>query len=514
MVDQAVGLLSADVNGLSDPFTKVSLNDYVIGSTRSIRKTLAPKWRRAFHTDVFHPSSVLTVQVVDHDIGASKDDHIGFVDLRLDTLPTNSWIAGWFELRHPSEHVDSIKGRACSASTCRSSQVAGRIRLEFFLSSPEPFDELFAMCLPPPSFGHGFPRLSLNDIAFSIGRISENWTLIYAGIRRCLRFAERNLSIVFALSLFLIWNPRMVLPVSFCIFGVCGRLAGGSVKAKHENISTNPEDIPFLANAFLEEGLAALSSVCRAEFGDGMDVPTASGPGSLYVDSQPGSPKCEKVPSSKEPNKPGLKVTPKKLRFVERFIQEEQRINVRRAQFMLNRVTGGQRLIIDILTRHSSGVLVSSWIIGFILWCVPAIQLVLVQVLATLVICTQLGKHSTLGRVAAAVLKFCLRSDRLAIDSVEQIEDGPSSDHVVVLSECQCRELLLVPGACSHGLPHDFRTASVMRISRCKKCGRLVSTSLSKSPPLRCRVCRQTVCRRCISSVPNDCPGVKAIVKL
>ena len=89
LIDRAEHLLSADKNGLSDPFVKIRVLSYK-EQTKVIRKTLDPVWNQTFHfkgtLEQFQADS-LQLKVRDEDEGiADADDDIGTVEVSLSAL--------------------------------------------------------------------------------------------------------------------------------------------------------------------------------------------------------------------------------------------------------------------------------------------------------------------------------------------------------------------------------------------------------------------------------------------
>ena len=85
LIDRAEGLLSADKNGLSDPFVKLRVLSYK-EQTKVIKKTLTPVWNQTFHfrgnLEQFQEET-LQLKIRDEDEGiADADDDIGSVEVR------------------------------------------------------------------------------------------------------------------------------------------------------------------------------------------------------------------------------------------------------------------------------------------------------------------------------------------------------------------------------------------------------------------------------------------------
>jgi hypothetical protein len=91
------GLLSADSNGLSDPYVKVRLPKLGGGEhkkeTKVIKKTLAPVWDQRFYFPgklADFVGQTLELKLRDHDMGPDPDDDIGEVEVSLGRLRSES----------------------------------------------------------------------------------------------------------------------------------------------------------------------------------------------------------------------------------------------------------------------------------------------------------------------------------------------------------------------------------------------------------------------------------------
>ena len=91
------GLLSADSNGLSDPYVKVRLPKVGGGEhkkeTKVIKKTLAPLWDERFYFPgklADFVGQTLELKLRDYDMGPDPDDDIGEVEVSLGRLRSES----------------------------------------------------------------------------------------------------------------------------------------------------------------------------------------------------------------------------------------------------------------------------------------------------------------------------------------------------------------------------------------------------------------------------------------
>ncbi|KAL9653940.1 hypothetical protein ABK040_014153 [Willaertia magna] len=104
-------LISADLNGLSDPYIQVISpidNNKLIYKTQIINKTLNPEWYETFHYEIEKDilySMKFKFNVFDHD-KFSKDDSLGECELLIDD---NSQCDVWYEKELVLEKVE--KGR-------------------------------------------------------------------------------------------------------------------------------------------------------------------------------------------------------------------------------------------------------------------------------------------------------------------------------------------------------------------------------------------------------------------
>ncbi|XP_039626187.1 E3 ubiquitin-protein ligase NEDD4a isoform X1 [Polypterus senegalus] len=114
-----IGLAKKDILGASDPYTRVSLYDPVNGEltsvqTKTIKKTLDPKWNEEFFFRVHPRQHRLLFEVFDEN-RLTRDDFLGQVDVPLHHLPTenpNSERPYTFKdfLLHPRSHKSRVKG--------------------------------------------------------------------------------------------------------------------------------------------------------------------------------------------------------------------------------------------------------------------------------------------------------------------------------------------------------------------------------------------------------------------
>ncbi|KAJ8391626.1 hypothetical protein AAFF_G00087670 [Aldrovandia affinis] len=118
-VISGIGLAKKDILGASDPYTRVSLYDPVNGEltslqTKTIKKTLDPKWNEEFFFRVHPRKHRLLLEVFDEN-RLTRDDFLGQVDVPLHQIPTenpNAERPYTFKdfLLHPRSHKSRVKG--------------------------------------------------------------------------------------------------------------------------------------------------------------------------------------------------------------------------------------------------------------------------------------------------------------------------------------------------------------------------------------------------------------------
>ncbi|KAM9410077.1 E3 ubiquitin-protein ligase NEDD4-like isoform 3-T3 [Pholidichthys leucotaenia] len=114
-----IGLAKKDIIGASDPYTRLSLYDPVNGEitslqTKTIKKTLDPKWNEEFYFRVDPKKHRLLLEVYDEN-RLTRDDFLGQVDIPLNQIPTenpNAERPYTFRdfLLHPRSHKSRVKG--------------------------------------------------------------------------------------------------------------------------------------------------------------------------------------------------------------------------------------------------------------------------------------------------------------------------------------------------------------------------------------------------------------------
>ncbi|XP_072134563.1 E3 ubiquitin-protein ligase NEDD4-like isoform X1 [Mobula birostris] len=114
-----IGLAKKDILGASDPYAKVTLYDPVKGElnslqTKTIKKTLDPKWNEEFYFRVQPRQHRILFEVFDEN-RLTRDDFLGLVDIPLHHIPTENpnldrpYTFKDFILR-PRSHKSRVKG--------------------------------------------------------------------------------------------------------------------------------------------------------------------------------------------------------------------------------------------------------------------------------------------------------------------------------------------------------------------------------------------------------------------
>ncbi|XP_041839819.1 E3 ubiquitin-protein ligase NEDD4a isoform X2 [Melanotaenia boesemani] len=114
-----IGLAKKDILGASDPYTRLSLYDPINGEitslqTKTIKKTLDPKWDERFYFRVNPRKHRLLLEVFDEN-RLTRDDFLGQVDIPLNQIPTENpnterpYTFKDFKL-HPRSHKSRVQG--------------------------------------------------------------------------------------------------------------------------------------------------------------------------------------------------------------------------------------------------------------------------------------------------------------------------------------------------------------------------------------------------------------------
>jgi len=109
IIREARGLKSADMNGLSDPYATISINSGKKSKTKTIKKTLDPKWGHAIEIPKTSTNLDIKIEVWDWD-AIGSDDFLGCFQANIDTTHIGEQ---WITLQPRSKKDKGIKGEVC-----------------------------------------------------------------------------------------------------------------------------------------------------------------------------------------------------------------------------------------------------------------------------------------------------------------------------------------------------------------------------------------------------------------
>ncbi|CAK0836460.1 unnamed protein product [Prorocentrum cordatum] len=507
-VEEAVGLLSADTNGLSDPFVVLSMNGPAIPELRThvISRTLAPKWREVFTLDVYYPLSTLTLQVMDAD-ALDSDDLIGFLDLQLSRLSLSGSVEGWFELRHPEEFSDTLKARMRVQEL--KSKDAGRIHLKLTLHAEGGgMDEFFAACMEWPCAGHGYEHYDLGKLFASLMRASSLLLKLLVPLLRVKSWAFRHSTLVALALILLIWEPVLVLPALALLAGLVlardefWEAEAGAADVGHEDtkrsettVSLDSEGCPKrpargvpLCGRALPKRFARRRSVdsspptAAAAQSSSRRAASQSPSGSTAAQSPSGSPERENA------------TVRRAAWMMQKLVPGSKRIYVRMAQSLTDLLIRLLVLVHGMLNTRRRGLSKACFAAAPALLVLGRWQLFLVKVCLTMAVIVIFFPLTTPGRIWKTAVYYMAKRNRL------------HEDHHL-LERDDCNFLHVVPPRKSVGRVHVLRPNRLLKPTRCFMCGQLTARGLSAGVPLRCEICRVVVCAGCSGDLRDDCRG-------
>lgn len=269
-VGQAVGLLNdSSVNEAGDflnPYVFMTLDDdetLPTYRTKTVWNNEAPQWNTEFVIEIYHPMSILTLQVFDNDtnidadagnledtaamaLGAVKaaaaniavvrgeDDHIGFIDFYVSVLPKNTCVEGWFNLIHPEHYEDSLKARMRDSDSHIPLKTSGRIKLDMELVINSSLDEFCAMCLYAPSLGHGLLALDLDVLYDDVQRFSAQQKVVKQKVKIWATTVEKWSTPICIFTIVALWNRYFIIPfLLFVLF-----ISVNAFSDFHEHVET------------------------------------------------------------------------------------------------------------------------------------------------------------------------------------------------------------------------------------------------------------------------------------
>eukprot|EP01113_Clastostelium_recurvatum_P031995 TRINITY_DN4059_c0_g1_i4.p2 TRINITY_DN4059_c0_g1~~TRINITY_DN4059_c0_g1_i4.p2 ORF type:complete len:122 (-),score=38.15 TRINITY_DN4059_c0_g1_i4:157-522(-) len=101
VVMRGKNLVARDLNGLSDPYVKVSIRDRVL-QTKYVENNLNPDWGEEFSFSMSAVKGMLMFEVWDHDT-VGRDDFMGMAVTKLDDLEPGKTVERWLALDGRSE---------------------------------------------------------------------------------------------------------------------------------------------------------------------------------------------------------------------------------------------------------------------------------------------------------------------------------------------------------------------------------------------------------------------------
>jgi len=108
-VVEARGLLAKDLNGKSDPYVKITCDDWK-ERTKIIKETLNPKWEQeVFELEYSATRKHIVFKVMDHDkIG--RDEFLGTFYVQIRGIPPNKEMNRWFRLQGRGKRGEKATG--------------------------------------------------------------------------------------------------------------------------------------------------------------------------------------------------------------------------------------------------------------------------------------------------------------------------------------------------------------------------------------------------------------------
>eukprot|EP00928_Gymnodinium_smaydae_P046815 TRINITY_DN31207_c0_g1_i1.p1 TRINITY_DN31207_c0_g1~~TRINITY_DN31207_c0_g1_i1.p1 ORF type:complete len:865 (-),score=95.07 TRINITY_DN31207_c0_g1_i1:199-2793(-) len=158
-----------DLNSRGAPYVCLELNNQNTFLATKLQRGMSPKWEESFTLDIYHPLSVLSLQVYDGFNGLEgwmKDSLIGYIDLPLRDIPHNMSLHQWMSLRLDARYVNDLRARMSRQTNLADKENSrhGSLHVDIHLKSLRRFDRFFAMCLPEPFFGDGLEDLNMPEL--------------------------------------------------------------------------------------------------------------------------------------------------------------------------------------------------------------------------------------------------------------------------------------------------------------------------------------------------------------
>jgi len=214
-----------------------------------------PEWDWERVLPIFHPRSIVQVQVMDDEV-THGDDLLGFVEFPIGDLPPGETISGWFILSKKSKLQGCARERLALLHEPPEEEV-GAVFLDLTLNilSGDLKDEWYAHCLPEPEFERypqtGFKRsrepMQAQIVFDKCVQIQNSLLFGFIGpVIGCgsyiFRWQEPALSGgVLSTCVFLCFFPRFFWPAVFAMVGIFLLLLKSP--ERRINMSSNPRTV-------------------------------------------------------------------------------------------------------------------------------------------------------------------------------------------------------------------------------------------------------------------------------
>lgn len=513
-VGKARRLLAADMNGRSDPYVSLSLDDSdVLAETVCVMSTLAPCWNESFTLDVYHPKSLLYLNLLDWDlkvlseVTGQQDNDLGYVKIQLGKFPFNQEVSGWWDVTHPLGN----------------GEYAGALQLRLELRCRSLVNEFFACCLPPPKV----PNAQHGDV--DMGAMFKH-SMVIAEIlqdfvdrfqRVCERIENNPLGpmrhlVLYLIIILFVWRPILALPVLVYIVGTLLWIAmccSGSRSPEDKNgqaASGSKKTDPLLTGSPDVEGGNKSEKTSKLQ-----RQPTMRGQAAR---------KAKKIMSQEDVDRIASKLSAFGQRGLGLVLQgdDNQQILSGLADIndLITVVVQGIEYATLVLNNRGLKMLVMS--VFALVFLLPIIcrqtQLILLpnlllQIGISLYMTVWLWTTSPFARLMVGITTYDIKGRNKApsLTNGHQSDDSPTSP-----SRSTSRNLFGVfpEGADTHQkvlYKHDLKSRSYYKPAWCDACGKLLVGLVKQG--YRCRACKADLCPACASDpdTPNDCPGQEPV---
>eukprot|EP01102_Stenamoeba_stenopodia_P007699 TRINITY_DN2170_c0_g8_i1.p1 TRINITY_DN2170_c0_g8~~TRINITY_DN2170_c0_g8_i1.p1 ORF type:complete len:683 (-),score=156.15 TRINITY_DN2170_c0_g8_i1:95-2143(-) len=105
---EAKNLLSADLNGKSDPYVVLKVSSGACAKSKVVKRDLNPKWNERIDLEINNNHEELLLELMDWD-AVGSDDPLGRVKIRLSKLPLDKVTEAWYHVSTKGEIFLGIK---------------------------------------------------------------------------------------------------------------------------------------------------------------------------------------------------------------------------------------------------------------------------------------------------------------------------------------------------------------------------------------------------------------------